>query len=45
MNEGVDALRKRLCGWKRDLVGVMFLTGAADIAQLRAKPITKRNES
>jgi isopentenyl-diphosphate delta-isomerase len=45
MNEGVDALRQRLCGWKRDLVGVMFLTGAPDIAQLRAKPITKRHES
>ena len=42
VNEGVDALRNRLCGWKRDLTGVMFLTGAADIAALRRKPIHKR---
>jgi len=43
LNEGADALRKRLCGWKRDLTGVMFLTGAENIEQLRRKPITKRN--
>ncbi|MBR9977235.1 MAG: type 2 isopentenyl-diphosphate Delta-isomerase [Bacteroidetes bacterium] len=36
---GTDALRNRLCGWKRDLLGVMFLTGAADIDALRCKPI------
>lgn len=44
IREGDDALRKRLCGWKRDLVGVMFLTGAPDIPRLRRKPICKRNE-
>jgi isopentenyl-diphosphate delta-isomerase len=42
---GVEHLRNRLCGWKRDLVGVMFLTGATDIEQLRRKPISKRDDS
>jgi isopentenyl-diphosphate delta-isomerase len=36
---GIDALRKRLLGWKRDLLGVMFLTGAANIEELKRKPI------
>ncbi|PLX31431.1 MAG: type 2 isopentenyl-diphosphate Delta-isomerase [Ignavibacteria bacterium] len=40
---GVDRLRHRLCGWKRDLLGVMFLTGAANIDELRRKPIFNRD--
>ncbi|MCB2203778.1 type 2 isopentenyl-diphosphate Delta-isomerase [bacterium] len=43
MTGGADALRSRLCGWKRDLQGVMLLTGAQDISELRCRPITKRN--
>lgn len=44
MKGGPDALRSRLCGWKRDLLGVMFLTGASDLRRLRRAPICKRNE-
>ena len=44
MKGGPDALRSRLCGWKRDLLGVMFLTGASDLSRLRRAPICKRNE-
>ncbi len=44
MNDGPDALRGRICGWKRDLLGVMFLTGASDLGRLRRSPICKRNE-
>ncbi|MFZ1728749.1 MAG: type 2 isopentenyl-diphosphate Delta-isomerase [Bacteroidota bacterium] len=41
---GADALRNRLCGWKRDLVSVMFLTGAETISQLKRKPISHSRE-
>ena len=41
---GIDGLRGRLCGWKRDLLGVMFLTGAGDIAQLKRRPISKTGD-
>lgn len=38
---GIDGLRDRLCGWKRDLLGAMFLTGADSVEQLRRRPISK----
>jgi isopentenyl-diphosphate Delta-isomerase len=41
---GADALRARLCGWKRDLLGVMFLTGAESIEQLKRRPIASPKE-
>lgn len=41
---GQEALRSLLCGWRRDLLGVMFLTGASDLSRLRRAPICKRNE-
>ncbi len=41
---GIDSLHNRLCGWKRDLLGVMFLTGSANIAQLKRKPILNARE-
>ncbi|MBR9974899.1 MAG: type 2 isopentenyl-diphosphate Delta-isomerase [Bacteroidetes bacterium] len=42
---GIDALRDRLCGWKRDLLGVMFLTGAVSVEQLRRRPIVKAGKT
>ncbi len=41
---GPEGLRNRLCGWKHDLVGVMFLTGAATIEQLKRRPIVSTRE-
>lgn len=41
---GADALRSRLCGWKRDLMGVMFLTGSTTIDQLQRRPVIRVQE-
>jgi isopentenyl-diphosphate delta-isomerase len=44
VGSGPEGLRNRLCGWKHDLVGVMFLTGATTIEQLKRRPIVSARE-
>ncbi|MDX9759040.1 MAG: type 2 isopentenyl-diphosphate Delta-isomerase [Bacteroidota bacterium] len=38
---GMDALLARLRAWRRDLRGVMFLTGAATVEELKRRPLSR----
>jgi isopentenyl-diphosphate Delta-isomerase len=39
---GIDALHRRILGWKHDLTGAMFLTGSASLAELQRAPLIQR---
>lgn len=41
---GRPALERMLDGWIRDLRGIMFLTGARSIADLRTRPLVRRHQ-
>jgi isopentenyl-diphosphate Delta-isomerase len=41
---GRSALEHMLDGWTRELRGIMFLTGARTIAELRTRPLVRRHQ-